>query len=295
MSHRSRINQEKAREKKQRLEFAGPNEPPLPPLIPPITHPRQSPDEPPELHQVLDVVIDAEKTGLALRNGAQPSLWACLQRIDTDNEIMPKLRKSDIDAIPPDRRGLAYKAAVCALWTEQARQEGLLQWLVDRGIIAFPHRETYARDIPAVLPIVDSIPGFAHVFIGALQDIVKERLVDIGMLPSPYLEADFLPPGEQAEPRGLLPSPGSRRLHIGEFFACTELALVELFEVTHNDHERAHAQARQYVRYFFIWLNAQNLLQRIISGLGEGDPYIRKKRNADGGFSYILGEQGLGP
>jgi len=244
---------------------------------------------------MLDVVIDAERTGLALRHGAEPSLWACLQKLDTDNVFLPRLRKSEIDAVSRDRRGLAYKAVVCALWTDKARRAGLIQWLVDRRIIAFPHRETYARAIPAVLPIVDSIPGFVLVFTGALQDIVKERLVDIGILPDPYLEADCLPPGEQAIPRGLLPPPASRKLHVGEFYACTEQALAELFEVTHNDPQKAHAQAREYVRYLFIWLNAQNILQRIISGLGEGDPYIRKKPDAAGGFSYVAGEQGLGP
>jgi hypothetical protein len=292
MSHRSRINEKKRQAKKPRLETAGPNEPPLPSQIPPFEVHEVAPGEPPELHPTLDVVIDAEKTGWALHDGTEPSLWACLQRLDADNLVLPRLRKSEIDAVPRDKRGLAYKAVVGAIWTEKARKAGLLQWLIDRKIIAFPHRETYARAIPAVLPIVDSIPGFVQVFAGALQDIVKEHLVDIGMLPKQYLKADFLPPGEMAKPRGLPPPPGSRGLHIGEFYAGTEQALSELFEVTHNDRQRAKAQAREYVRYFFIWINAQNLLQRIITGLGEGNPYMRKKRHPDGGFSYILEDKG---
>ena len=292
MSHRSRVNDKKARVKKPRLETAGRNEPPLPPQIPPFDGHKVATDEPPELHPTLDVIIDAEKTGRALRDGAEPSLWACLRKLDPGSEVVGKLKRSEIDAIPRDKRGLAYRAVVCAVWTAKARKAGLLQWLIDRRIIAFPHRETYARAIPAVLPIVDSIPGFVTVFIGALQDLVKEHLADIGILPEQYLESDSLPPGKQAKPRGLLPPPGSRALHIGEFYGCTEQALSELFEVTHNDPQRAKAQAREYVPYFFVWLNCQNLLQQIVSGLGEGNPYMRKELNPDGGFSYILREKG---
>ncbi len=292
MSHRSRTSSKKARDKKPRLETAAPDEPPLPPQMPPFPGYEVRPDEPPELHPTLDVIIDAGKTGLALRDGREPSLWACLRKLDVDNVVLPRLNKTEIEAVLRDRRGLAYKAVVCALWTEKARQAGLLQWLIERRIIAFPHRETYARAIPAVLPIVDSIPGFVEVFAGALQDIVKEHLVGIGMIPEPYLEADSLPPGERAEPRGLMPPPGSRKLHVGEFYACTEQALSELFDVVYDNEEKSAAEARAYVRYFFIWLNAQNILQHIVSGLGEGNPFIRKKRNADGGFTYIGGGQG---
>jgi hypothetical protein len=290
MSHRSRINEKKKQARKSRLETAGKGEPALPPQLPPFQGYEVRPGEPPELHPTLDVVIDAEKTGIALRNGAEPSLWACLKRLDTDNVIMPKLKKPDIEGVPRDKRALAYKAVVCAIWTDKARKAGLLQWLIDRRIVAFPHRKTYERAIPAVLPIVDEIPGFVEVFAGALQDIVKGHLLDLEMIPAPYIDADYLPPGKKAEPRGLLPPPGSRALHIGEFYEGTEQALSELFEVTHDDPERANAQAREYVRYFFIWLNAQNILQHIISGLGEGDPYIRKKRTPDGGFTYVCVE-----
>ena len=168
MSHRSRVNDKKASVKKPRLETAGPKEPPLPPQIPPFDGHEVATDEPPELHPTLDVIIDAEKTGRALRDGAEPSLWACLRKLDPGSEVVGNLKRSEIDAIPRDKRGLAYRAVVCAVWTAKARKAGLLQWLIDRRIIAFPHRKTYARAIPAVLPIVDSIPGFVTVFIGAL-------------------------------------------------------------------------------------------------------------------------------
>jgi hypothetical protein len=292
MSHRSRVNNKKARDKKPRLETAGPDEPPLPPQISPITEPGQMTEAPPELHAILDVVIDVEQIGNALQSGEGPDLWARLKKLDPGNEVIGKLKKSEIDAIPRTMRGLAYRAVVCAVWTEKAGKAGLLQWLIDRRIIAFPHRETYARKIPQVLPIVGELPGFVQVFIGALQDIVKEHLADIGILPEPYLEADTLPPGKPAKPRGLLPPPGSRTLHIGEFYACTEQALSELFDVVYNDRQKSMDQARKYMPYFFIWLTTQNLLQRIITGLGEGNPIARKKYDPDGGFSYILQEMG---
>jgi hypothetical protein len=292
VSHRSRVNDKKARSKKPRLETADPNEPPMPSQIPPINETEAPADEPPELHPTLDVVIDAEETGLALRDGTEKSLWACLQKLDADNIVLPKLRKSDIEAIPKDKKGLAYKAVVCALCTEKARKAGLLRWLIDRQIIAFPHKETYAKKIPQVLPIVDSIPGFVEVFIGALQDISKEHLIDIGILPEPYYDADTLIPGENAKPRGLLPPPGSRKLHVGEFYAGTEQAITELFDVVYNDMQKSMGEARKYTAYFFIWLTAQNLTQQIISGLGEGNPIVRKKYDSDGGFSYILQPRG---
>jgi hypothetical protein len=245
-------------------------------------------DEDSTLHAALDVIIDADTTGRALRDGNEPSLWACLSKLDPESEVVGRLKKSEIDSIPQKNRGLAYRAAVCALWTEKARKAGHLQWLIDRGIISFPHRETYARTIPQVLPIVDSVPGVVMVFIGALQDIVKEHLQEIDILPEQYYEADFLPPGKRAMPRGLLPKPGSRRLHAGEFYACTEEALAELFEVPLKDGRLAALWAKELVPYFFIWLNAQKLLQQVVTGLGEGDPYIRKERKPDGGFSYIM-------
>jgi putative transposase len=104
MSHRKRIQEKKSREKKARPELAGPDEPPLPPRIPPITGAAPFPGEPPELHPVLDVVIDAEKTGNALRDGAEPSLWACLKRLDPQGGVTGRLKKSDIDTIPPKYR-----------------------------------------------------------------------------------------------------------------------------------------------------------------------------------------------
>ncbi len=290
MSHRSRLNDKKARNKKSPFETAGPAEPPMPPQISPITEPVQTTEVPSELHAVLDVVIDVEQTGNALRRSEGPDLWARLKKLDPDGKVIGKLNKSEIGEIPRNMRGLAYRAVVCAVWTAKARKAGLLQWLIDRRIIAFPHKETYARKIPQVLPIVGEVPGFVQVFIGALQDILKEHLLDIGILPEPYLEADSLPPGEPAKPRGLLPPPGSRKLHVGEFYAGTEQALSELFEVVYNDRKKSTDQARKYVPYFFIWLTAQNLLQQIITGLGEGNPVARKKYAPDGGFSYILQE-----
>ena len=297
MSHRSRIKDKRSRQKapvenRQHLELAGPDEPSPPPQIQPDSTPHVKLDEDSTLHATLDVIIDADTTGRALIDGNEPSLWACLTKLDPQSEVVARLKKSEIDSIPQKYRGLAYRAAVCALWTEKARKAGHLQWLIDRGIIAFPHRKTYARTIPQVLPIVDSVPGVVQVFIGALQDIVKEHLQEIDILPEQYCEADFLPPGKRAMPRGLPPKPGSQKLHVGEFYACTEQALAELFELPLKDGRLAAERAKELVPYFFIWLNAQELLQQVVTGLGEGDPYVRKKPLPDGGYSYMIDDRG---
>jgi hypothetical protein len=64
---------------------------------------------------------------------------------------------------------------------------------------------------------------------------------------------------------------------------------LELFFLSiKDDPAGAKVLAKEYAKYVIIWIGTTGLLQKIISGLVNGDPYIRKKLLPDGGFVYVV-------
>lgn len=289
MSHRSRIKDAEAREKKSPSGTARSKAPRMPRPIPKSSSGIHVIPDTFDASAGVQIIGEIEHTARALKTGDEPDLWGCLQQLDTDKEILCKLDKAEIDSIPQKWRGHALRAFHSALWTWIARHNGLLDELTSHGIIAFTNTEEYARAIPQVLPIAGDVPSFAEPVMGCLQDIIKENLSAIDFIPEPYLEADFLPPGTVAQPRGLEPKEGEKEpLPLEDYYACTVQTLEEVFRMIHEDPVKANEMAKARAPYFFIWLGTEQILQRIVTGLVEGDPYIRKKRLPDGGYSYML-------
>jgi hypothetical protein len=296
MSHRSRIKDAKAREKKAPAGAARTKEPRLPRQIPKNAMGLQIMSGTFDAQAAVQIIGEIDHTARALASGDEPDLWSCLQKLDTDSEILGTLDKGRIDSIPQKRRGHALRAFHSALWTWLARHKGILGELTDRGIIAFTNKETYARTIPQVLPIAGDVPSFAEPVIGCLQDIIKGNLTAVDFIPGPYINADLLPPGTRAQPRGLEPKEGEKEpLPLEDYYACTVQTLEEVFEMIYEDMAKAKALAKGCAPFFFIWMGTQRILQHIVTGLVEGDPFVRKKPLPDGGFSYILRERGAGP
>ena len=179
MSHRKRILEKKARQKKERLEVAGPDEPPLPmrlsPYSPgqPLTRFRVTPGKPIEIDDAGELVGEIDALARALRSGEEPDLWACLQKIDGEGELLGRLDRSLVDAIPPVARGDALRAFHSAFWTGLARRNGFLEPMKEVKLIGFGI-EKYGEAIPQIRPIAGEVPSFHYLFIAVLQDVIKE-------------------------------------------------------------------------------------------------------------------------
>lgn len=243
----------------------------------------------------VQCIGEIEHMARALASGEEPDLWKLLQQLDSDRDILCKLDKSEIDAIPQNMRGHALRAFHAAQWTWIARHKKILGLLEDRGIVAFTNKEQYDRMIPQIRAIAGDVPSFPEAIIGCLQDIIKEQLLAIDFIPERFIDADFAPPGMKPGKAITEEEVDKECLPLEDYYAMTMQMLEEVFEMIIEDRYKAKVLAKGYAPYFFIWLGAENILQMVVKGLVEGDPYIRKKPLPDGGFSYMLWDPGTMP
>jgi hypothetical protein len=237
----------------------------------------------------LAVLGKIERTIMALESGECQDTSSVLGEFDFDGKIIPRLDKNAVASLLPEHRGEFFRVFCSAVWTQLARDMGLLAAMEGACIIKLglcPAKD----QIPAIGPIADDEPSFATPFLGTLQETIKARLVEIGFIPARHVDADLSPPGTLVRGYGLTRAEKAREeVPFGEYLRLVQAATgTYLVTVMGEKPELAAKAARLFRDYIFFWLGCQNILQDIISGLVNGLPSLRKVLKRDGSVEFII-------
>ena len=275
MSHRQRINAQKKSMKQPKMPAQ------IPPILPgPFT-----------AETGVQMIGEIEHAAKDLHKGIETDTYEMMHKLDTDKEILKKLDKNAVNSIPIERRGNAFRAFHAALWTWLARKKGLLDPILDMGLIKLG-MEPFGKFIPAIAPISDDVPTFNQAFLCMLQDCIKCEMIDIDFLPERHHDKDICVPGSEKTKYDITAMEERKRcIPLEGYYDITRQALESFFELKlDGQEEMPQIMAEKYVPYVFIWLGTFRLLQDIVIRLVNGDPYIRKSIGPDGKMEITFAE-----
>ena len=237
----------------------------------------------------LAVLGKIERTIMALESGECQDILSILGEFDFDGKIIPKVDKNAVASLLPEHRGEFFRVFCSAVWTQLARDMGILAAMEGDCIIKLGMCP--AKDqITALGPIADDEPTFATPFLGTLQETIKTRLVEIGFIPARHVDADLSPPGTLVRGYGLTNAEKAQEeVPFAEYLHMVQAATgTYLTTVIGEEPELAGKAARLFRDYIFFWLGCQNILQDVISGLVNGLPILRKVLRRDGSVEFVI-------